>query len=368
MPSPSQLAKFIKIAAAEAGFDLAGVSPVEDFGELEYFPCWITEQRHGDMRYLEARDEQENLKRSSLKLAVPWAKSVVVCALNYNTDQPYSTEAPEDKRSGWISRYAWGQRDYHDVILPRLREIEGRLRQFAGEIQTWSYVDTGPIVERVFANHSGIGWVGKNTCIINQKLGSWLFLGVILTSLDIQPDLPPPDRCGTCMRCIEACPTDAFIAPNKLDASRCISYLTIEKRGAIPEDLREGIGRQVFGCDICQDVCPWNQKTRTTTSERDFRPRALLVNPSLEWLATIGEEDFQSTFRGSPIKRTKRTGIRRNAVVAMGNSGNTDFVPTLRKIAEHDADEVVAEHARWALKKIGPSGNLAIEPSENQKH
>jgi epoxyqueuosine reductase len=364
LPSASQLAQFIKEAAAEAGFDLAGVAPVEDFPELDYFPQWVAEHRHGDMRYLEARDEHGELKRASLKHTAPWAKSVIVCAMNYNTDQPYSTEAPENERTGWISRYAWGQRDYHDVILPPLRELEGRLRHFAGDIRTWSYADTGPVIERVFAHHAGIGWTGKNTCIINQKLGSWLFLGVILTSIEIQPDVPPPDRCGSCMRCIEACPTDAFIAPYKLDASRCISYLTIEKRGAIPEDLREGIGRHVFGCDICQDVCPWNNRNgrqeselcgdgaMPRPSERDFRPRSLLVNPSLEWLATISEEDFQSTFRGSPIKRAKRSGLRRNAVVAMGNSGNPEFLPLLRHISETDPDEVVADHARWALNRL----------------
>jgi len=364
VPSPSQLAAFIKEAAAETGFDLTGVAEVSDFSELGYFPQWIAENRHGEMRYMESRDEQGELKRASLKYSAPWAKSVVVCAMNYNTAQPYSTDPHGDESTGWISRYAWGQRDYHDVILPRLREIEGRLRQFAGEIQTWSYVDTGPIVERVYAKYAGIGWVGKNTCIINQKLGSWLFLGVILTSIELQPDLPPPDRCGSCTRCIEACPTDAFIGPHKLDASRCISYVTIEKRGAIPEDLREGIGRHVFGCDICQDVCPWNRRNfgdpasfpqegrGATTSDPDFQPRRLLVNPSLEWLATISEEDFQSTFRGSPIKRAKRLGVRRNAVVAMGNSGNPEFVPTLRRIAENDSDEVIAEHARWAVTKL----------------
>jgi epoxyqueuosine reductase len=362
MPSASQLAQFIKESAAEAGFDLAGVAPVADFPELDYFPEWVAEQRHGEMHYLEFRDEHGELKRASLKNAAPWAKSVVVCALNYNTAQPYSTESPNDQHTGWISRYAWGQRDYHDIMLPRLRELEGRLRHFAGDIKTWSYVDTGPVIERVFANRAGIGWTGKNTCIINQKLGSWLFLGVILTSIEIQPDLPPPDRCGSCMRCIEACPTDAFIAPHKLDASRCISYLTIEKRGAIPEDLREGIGRNVFGCDICQDVCPWNNRNAQQESElcgdvprpseRDFRPRALLVNPSLEWLATISEDDFQSTFRGSPIKRAKRSGLRRNAVIAMGNSGNPEFVPVLRQIAENDADEVLAEHARWSVERL----------------
>ncbi len=353
MPSASQLAKFVKEVAPELGFDLAGAAPVENFPELTYFPQWIAESRHGEMRYMDSRDEKGELKRASLKAAAPWAKSVVVCATNYNTDQPYSTDVPDDKCGGWISRYAWGQRDYHDVILPRLRELEGRLRAFAGEIQTWAYVDTGPVIERVFANHAGLGWAGKNTCIIDQKLGSWLFLGVILTSIEIQPDIPPPDRCGTCTRCLDACPTNAFISPHQLDASRCISYLTIEKRGSIPEDLRDGIGRHVFGCDICQDVCPWNHKTPITfTTEPDFRPRSLLVNPPLEWLATITEEDFQSTFRGSPVKRAKRSGIRRNAVIAMGNIGNRDFIPLLRSIAENDADHVVAEHARWALTKI----------------
>lgn len=378
MPNASQLAAFIKLIAAENGFDLVGIAPVDSFPELGYFPQWITESRHGEMHYMESRDDQGNLKRASLNSAAPWAKSVVVCAVNYDTDQPYSTEYdchPEPSgegservdscwrtkdthsNSGWISRYAWGQRDYHDVILPRLRELEGRIRHFAGEIQTWAYVDTGPVIERVFASHAGIGWVGKNTCIINQRLGSWLFLGVILTSIEIQPDIPPPDRCGTCTRCLDACPTKAFIGPHKLDASRCISYLTIEKRGAIPEDLREGIGRNVFGCDICQDVCPWNSKsqsedTGTVTSDPAFRARKLLVNPSLEWLATISEEDFQSTFRGSPVKRAKRSGIRRNAVIAMGNSGNRDFVPVLRAIAEDDIDDVVATHAKWALRKL----------------
>lgn len=361
MPTLSQLAAIAKQAAVEAGFDLAGVAPVEDCPELRYFPEWIAEGRHGEMGYLESRNEEGRLKRASLKNAAPWARSVIVCAMNYNTAQPYSTELgfgddlPTNDRRGWISRYAWAQRDYHDVILPRLRLIEAQLKQAAGDIQTWCYVDTGPVVERVMAKYAGIGWIGKNACIINQQLGSWLFLGVILTSLELQPDLPAPDRCGTCTRCLDACPTDAFLAAHKLDASRCISYLTIEKRGALPEELREGMGQHVFGCDICQDVCPWNNRSRhnaPVTRIAEFQPRERLVAPDLEWLATISEEEFREAFRGSPIKRAKRSGVRRNAVVAMGNSGNVDFAPTLRKIADEDEDCAVREHAAWAVRHL----------------
>ena len=217
-------------------------------------------------------------------------------------------------------------------------------------LTTRSYVDTGPIVERVFAKYAGVGWIGKNTCIINQKKGSWLFLGVILMSLELEPDLPAPDRCGTCTRCIEACPTDAMLAPYQLDSNKCISYLTIEKRGSIPEDLRGGMGRHVFGCDICQDVCPWNRKAPATTLP-EFAPRPGLVNPALAWLAEMSAEEFRKAFRGSPIRRTKRSGLRRNAVIAMGNSGNREFIPLLEKLTD-DEDEVVVESARWAKVRL----------------
>jgi epoxyqueuosine reductase len=212
-------------------------------------------------------------------------------------------------------------------------------------------VDTGPIVERVFAKYAGVGWIGKNTCIINQKKGSWLFLGVILTSLELEADLPVPDRCGTCTRCIEACPTDAIVAPYQLDSNKCISYLTIEKRGSIPEDLRASIGRHVFGCDICQDVCPWNRKA-PASSAAEFEPRAGLVNPALAWLAEISAEEFRAAFRGSPIRRTKRSGLRRNAVIAMGNSGERGFLPLLEKLTS-DEDEFVAQSAGWAKGRLG---------------
>jgi epoxyqueuosine reductase len=346
----SELAANVKLWARGAGFDLAGIAPVREFAELEYFPRWVAAGHAGEMKYLESRQENGELKRSSLKAAAPWTRSVIVCAINYNTAQPYSTQVM-DRSRGWISRYAWSRRDYHEVVLERLRKVEAQLIAAAGsEAQSRCYVDTGPLVERVYAKYAGVGWIGKNTCILNQKLGSWLFLGVILTSLELAVDLPAPDRCGTCTRCIQACPTDAFIGPYQLDATRCISYLTIEKRGEIPDDLRDGMGRHVFGCDICQDVCPWNRKA-PATEVKDFEPRPGLVNPALDWLAEISAEEFRQTFRGSPIKRTKLTGLRRNAIVAMGTSGDSKFLPALERLSS-DADPLVASAARWARAKI----------------
>jgi epoxyqueuosine reductase len=340
-------------AATEAGFDLVGVAPVDDVPELAYFPRWIAEGHGGEMKYLEARDEQGRLKRASLAYAAPWARSVVVCAINYNTAQPLSTQEPEKAR-GWISRYAWGEQDYHESVMPRLRRVEAALRAAAGadDLITRCYVDTGPIVERVAAKYAGIGWIGKNTCLINQKVGSWFFLGVILTSLDLEPDLAAPDRCGSCTRCIEACPTDALIAPYQLDSNKCIAYLTIEKRGALPQDdeLRSGMGRHVFGCDICQDVCPWNRKAPVTNAA-EFQARPGLANPALTWLAEMSAEEFNRSFRGSPVRRAKRSGLRRNAVIAMGNSGDRKFLSLLGKL-ESDEDEVVAESAAWAIRKL----------------
>jgi epoxyqueuosine reductase len=362
--SISDVKAFVKRAAEVAGFDLAGVAPATDAPELQHFPEWIDAGRAGEMKYMAARDDRGDLKRASLARVAPWARSVIVCAINYNTRNPYSTQVHDSCR-GWISRYAWSCEDYHDAVLRRLEQVEAALRQSVwgghslrqpqGELcpptlTTRSYVDTGPIVERVFAKYAGIGWSGKNTCIINQKKGSWLFLGVILTSLELVPDLPAPDRCGSCTRCIEACPTDAIVAPYELDSTKCISYLTIEKRGSIPEDLRAGMGRHVFGCDICQDVCPWNRKAPATTAS-EFEARAGLVNPALAWLAEMTDEEFREIFRGSPIRRTKRSGLRRNAAIAMGNSGNPEFLPVLEKMAA-DQDETVAESADWAKRQL----------------
>ena len=354
VPSPLHLSNEIKRLALDAGFDLAGVSGVSDTSEHQFFPQWIADGRAGDMRYLETRNEAGHLKRASLAISAPWARSVVVCALNYNTDQPYSTHAGTTSQ-GWISRYAWTQRDYHDLLLAKLRQLETNLTAHCeqagiGAPRTWCYVDTGPIIERIFAKYAGIGWIGKNTCILNQELGSWLFLGVMLTSLELTPDLPPTDRCGSCTRCLDACPTNAFPAPYQLDATKCISYLTIEKRGAIPEDLRSGIGRQVFGCDICQDVCPWNRQAPLTKTP-EFFPRPKLVNPELEWLARLSLEEFREVFRGTPVKRAKHTGLLRNAAIAMGNSGEERFLTVLESLSRHN-DPIVAEAADWARRRI----------------
>ena len=351
---PDELKRMIQQAAERAGFDLSGVAPVGESAELDYFPEWIAQGRAGEMKYLEARDDNSELKRASLARVAPWARSVIVCAINYNTDHPYSTDV-DDPNRGWISRYAWSREDYHDAVLRRLKQVEAALHEAVAPDQrsnliTRSYVDTGPIVERVVAKYAGVGWIGKNTCIIHQKKGSWLFLGVILTSLELPPDLPAPDRCGTCTRCIQACPTDAILAPYQLDSNLCISYLTIEKRGSVPEELRSGIGRHVFGCDICQDVCPWNRKA-PVSSAPEFEPRPGLVNPDLAGLAQITPEDFREKFRGSPIRRAKLSGLRRNAAIAMGNSENKDFLPLLAEL-EADEDQAVAESARWAAGRL----------------
>ncbi len=350
----SDVKSIVQRAAEKAGFDVAGVAPAADSAELNHFPQWIAAGHAGEMKYLEARDDSGGFKRASLARVAPWARSVVVCAINYNTQNPYSTQVHDSSR-GWISRYAWSRDDYHDAVLDRLKQVEAALRQavpaeLQADLTTRSYVDTGPIVERVYAKYAGVGWIGKNTCIINQKKGSWMFLGVILTSLELAPDLPAPDRCGICTRCIEACPTDALIDPYQLDSNRCIAYLTIEKRGSIPEDLRVGMGRHIFGCDICQDVCPWNRKAPASTAP-EFEPRPGLVNPALAWLAEMSEEEYREVFRGSPIRRTKRSGLRRNLAIAIGNSGNREFLPLLDQLAT-DEDESVRESADWAKARL----------------
>jgi epoxyqueuosine reductase len=291
---------------------------------------------------------------------MPWARSVVVCAFNYNPDAPRSIDDPPSG-TGWIARYAWSSRtdhasrgsDYHDVLLAKLRAIENGLQDHYGpDLQTRCYVDTGPVVEREYAQRAGIGWIGKNTCVLSEKLGSWLLLGVIITSLDLAQDawvIPANDRCGTCTRCIDACPTSA-LTPRQMDATRCISYLTIEKKGPIDESLRAPIGRQVFGCDICQDVCPWNRRAPVAASN-DLPARPELVNPSLEWLASMDGPTFNRAFRGSPLERTGRRRLHRNVAIAMGNSGDPAYAPKLREWATAD-DPVLADAARWALDKL----------------
>lgn len=344
-----------------SGFDRAGIAPVreEDYPEIESFAEWIDAGYAGDMKYLEQRNETGELRRARVSNSAPWARSVVVCALNYSVDLPYSTEVRDPGR-GWISRYAWGSKDYHDVLLPRLRQVENELKNFGTQnnlpIETRAYVDTGPILERVYAKYAGIGWIGKNTCVINQQVGSWLFLGALLTSLEVEPARPAADRCGSCTRCIDACPTQAILAPGKLDARRCIAYLTIEKRGTIPEELRALMGQHVFGCDICQDVCPWNRHA-PVSNEPGFCARSELVNPALEWLAHLSPEEFREVFRGTPVKRAKLTGLLRNVAVAMGNSGERAYLPALQALAQHE-DSVISEAAAWAVRRLETSSRV----------
>jgi epoxyqueuosine reductase len=356
--------------AQEAGFSKAGIAPVPQPGEPElaefetYFEHWIERGHAGEMEYLKRRDADNRLLRSSLRIAVPWARSVIVCAANYNADAPRSTD-PASAESAWIARYAWTgyesdsasgpsrPSDYHDVLLARLKKLEQRLQQQLGPFPSRCYVDTGPLVERVYALYAGIGWIGKNTCILDQQLGSWLFLGVILTGLElpaVRTVTLPEDRCGSCTRCIDACPTGALIAPYQMDASQCIAYLTIEKRGPIPEPLRSQMGRQVFGCDICQDVCPWNRRAPLST-DPELAVRPELVNPALAWLAELDAETFAGWFRQSPLQRTKLRGLLRNVAIAMGNSGLPGYVPKLQQWAAAE-DPVLADAARWALARL----------------
>ena len=351
--------------AREAGFSAAGIAAVpepgsaEDLEERSRFDGWIEAGRAGEMEYLKRRNEAGALVRSSLREALPWARSVIVCAASYNSAQPRSTDAAPPGR-GWIARYAWssnGERptDYHKVLLRRLEALRDRLAGEAGAFESRCFVDTGPVVERVYARYAGIGWTGKNTCILNQKLGSWMFLGVIVTSLEpagARASLQvAADRCGSCTRCIDACPTGALTGPRQMDATRCIAYLTIEKRGPIPEDLRAQIGRQIFGCDICQDVCPWNRRA-PIGGDAQLAPREPLVNPALDWLAAMDEPEWERWFNGSPVRRAKFAGFRRNLAIAMGNSGERGFEPILRAWAA-DPDPVLAESAEWALHRAG---------------
>ncbi len=368
MAVPNSIPEIVQEAARAAGFSAAGIAAVpevgsaEDYAELGLVEDWLAKGRGGEMEYLKRRDEAGRLLRSSLRIALPWARSVIVCAANYQSAQVKSID-PAAADAGWIARYAWsGQAadegglrasDYHKVLLRRLKTLESDLKERLGGFESRSYVDTGPVVERIYAKYAGIGWTGKNTCILNERLGSWLFLGVVVTSMELgspRASLLAADRCGSCRRCLEVCPTGALTAPYQMDASLCISYLTIEKRGEIPLELRALMGRQVFGCDICQDVCPWNRKA-PISADGEFETREELVNPALAWLAELDEAGFGQEFFGSPVKRAKLAGLRRNVAIAMGNSGLATFLPKLREWRE-SPDAVVADAAAWAIAQI----------------
>jgi epoxyqueuosine reductase len=399
-----ELRRWLDEASRAAGFSVVGVAQVRGPNDpsaaqqAARFSAWIDAGHAGQMEYLKRRDESGTLVRSNPSVAMPWARSAIVCAMNYNFAVPFvrskdppprsaSTRSidPAPPGAGWIARYAWTGRtlddgttapsDYHEELLARLRTIETALLARAA-CTTRCYVDTGPLVERSLAAEAGIGWIGKNTCLINQELGSWLLLAVVVTSLPVEDEFAAPDRCGTCTRCIDACPTGALLgskspgAPRQMVASRCIAYLTIEKKGAIDPSLRAPMGRQVFGCDICQDVCPWNRKPPSAPSiapgapsiprsvrngwesnQQGLHPRPELVNPALDWLAAMDAPQFKLHFKGSPLERTGRKRLLRNVAIAMGNSGNARFLPQLEAWAAGD-DPVLADAAAWARERL----------------
>lgn len=332
--------------ASECGFDLAGVAAAGESPDFGRFRSWVSRGSAGEMRYL--TDHRAEVRSHPAQL-LPGVQSVICVGLVYNGPEPYSTRFA-DRERGWISRYAWGG-DYHDLLRAKLEGLDGKLKEIE-RFTSRICVDTAPLLERSWAHRAGLGWIGKNTCLIDQKLGSWFFLGELLTTLRLEPDSPPPDRCGTCTSCIDACPTDA-ITPSpeggfELEATRCISYFTIELRGSIPAEHRAATGHQLFGCDICQDVCPWNSRAALQGAS-DFAPREFA--PSLERMASIDETEFREMFRHSPVSRAKYRGFLRNVAVAMGNSGLRKFREPLTRLAASE-DALIAEHARWALARL----------------
>ncbi len=333
----------IRAQAYGLGFDLVGITtlgPVEGAAALD---DWLERGYAGDMEYI-ARGAE---KRRDTRLPVPGATSAIVVGLDYGGAEP----------PGPVARYARGD-DYHDIMVDKLRELQRWIgREVGGPIRGKAYVDTGPILERELARKAGLGWFGKNTLLINPKRGSYFFLGALFVELELEPDAPfEADRCGSCTRCLDACPTGAFRGPRVLDATRCISYLTIETKGEIPEELRTGVGELVYGCDICQEVCPYNIKFAQELKEQAFAPREVIAEKDARTLAreilAMSQEEFAAAFRRSPVKRAKLRGLKRNAAVALGNIDTTmDDVPVLQRALD-DPEPLVRAHAAWALERI----------------
>jgi epoxyqueuosine reductase len=337
-----------KRLAHECGFELCGVAAAAPVPESSYYHQWADAGFAGEMQYLTdrraaVRDDPRNL--------LPSARSVICVGKLYDKPMPRSIEMTDAERA-WISRYAWGA-DYHQVLRQGLEQLASRI---PGPFEFKICVDTAPLLERAYARHAGLGWIAKNTCLINQQMGSWFFLGELLVSLDLEPDSPLADRCGSCTRCIEACPTDAIVPAEgpgwALDARLCISYHTIELRGEVPEAHRKDIGHHVFGCDICQDVCPWNQRS-SYSGEAAFD--AVHYAPSLEHLAAMSSVEFHWLFRHTPVERARYSGFLRNVAIAMGNSKLAKFRDPLERLAA-SIDPLVAEHARWALAQLEQNG------------
>ena len=347
----------IKARGREIGFDLCGIAPAGPLHELAFLTEWLANGYAGEMAWMARTAE----RRRDVRHVVPSARSVVVVGSVYNTALPYSTD-PARAGQAFVSRYAWG-RDYHDVLGDRLERLLAWMRETHGEtFEARWYVDTGPVQERVYARYAGLGWIGKNTCLINPALGSWLFLGVIITSLELEVDAPLSDACGTCTLCIESCPTGALVAPGVLDSRACISYLTIEQRGPIAPGLREGLSTHVYGCDVCQEVCPWNDRPAVSAAP-EWLPAPPLAAPSLQQLWEMSDADLRALLRRGPMLRTKVTGFRRNLAIAIGNAGGR--VPRSALTVSPEAlvdrpslvDPVVADAVAWAQDRLARAGH-----------
>ncbi len=349
------LTEAIRARALELGFDAIGFAAAEPSAHADRLNAWLAAGMHAGMTWLERNAD----RRLDPQLVLPGAKSVVCVAMNYGPGDP-PPEADGEMPRGQVARYAWGD-DYHDVMLERLRRLQADIAALSGGK---AYVDTGPILEREVAARAGVGWVGKNAMLIRRGLGSWLLLGELLTTAELVPDAPVRDLCGSCARCIDACPTGAIVADRVIDSRRCISYLTIEEKGSIPEELRAEMGRWVFGCDVCQEVCPWNRKVSPSPMD-PFATRGDEVRaPDLTELVRLSAEAFRERFRGSAMKRTKRRGLLRNAAIALGNIGDPHAVPALME-ALADEEPLVREHAAWALRRIGgPDADAALARHE----
>ncbi len=303
----------VKTKARELGFDVCGIAPVGEFPQLTFLRDWLEQGYAGSMTYLHRSSD----RRADVRRVLPSAQTVIVTATNYNTDRPYSTEIADPRRAH-IARYAWGD-DYHDVIGARLEALRAWMCDVSLEpFDARVYVDTGPVQERVYAQYAGIGWIGKNTCVIHPEIGSWIFLGEIICSLPLRVDAPAFDQCGTCTLCLEACPTQALVAPGVLDATRCISYLTIEHRGEFAAGAAMAIGRHIYGCDICQEVCPWNAAP-PRSDDPAWQPRESWDQVDVLSLAERSDVELMAGMRGSALRRAKVQGLRRNIAAAVTN-------------------------------------------------